>query len=125
MTIKRLGFFRELRHGDPRGPSIAAARDGLPDSDVSMVVNYLATATTLVSIGSMVDDAFRPERKAVSTLEIATDGQWAWPRDLAYNVQQYRVALPSDFIAAVRERRGSPPFLSGPDMQRIEDESFD
>ena len=122
--IKRIGFFRELRHGDPGGPSLRDARDGLIDSDVDMLVNYLATAPTLAATGSTGDDALHPERRAVARLEIATDGQWVWPRDLAYNVRTYHVALPNDFIAAVRGRRGSPPFLSQPELLRIEEESF-
>ena len=51
-----------------------------------------------------------------------TDGEWVWPRDLAYYVRAYRVALPREFIANVRERHGRPPPLSRDELVRLAEE---
>ncbi|HEX6538139.1 MAG TPA: hypothetical protein VF155_03045 [Candidatus Dormibacteraeota bacterium] len=120
--LKEIGFFRELRHGDADGPSLAAARDGLNEPDVEALANYLGSAATLAATGSMVDDALDPAQRFVARLETATDGEWVWPRDLAYYVRTYHVALPDDFIARVRERKGTPPALSRDELIRVEEE---
>ena len=122
MTLKSVGFYRELRHGDPDGPSLAAARDGLTGCDVETLAGYLNGAETLAATGSLTDDAPDPVRTGVARLEIATDREWVWPRDLAYYVRAYRVALPPEFIATVRERDGRPPRLSRDELARLAEE---
>jgi len=98
MTLAQVGFFRELRHGHPNGPSLEEAVGKLHASDVGGILRYLENAPTLAATGSVVDDALSPERTAVARLEIATDGEWVWPRDLAYYVRQYDVGLPSSIV---------------------------
>lgn len=122
VTIERVGFFRELRHGEADGPSLSAIRDRLDAADVEMVAGYLDSAPTLAATGSLVDDVLDPGKKGVARLEIATDGAWVWPRDLGYYVRTYRVALPPEFVATIRARQGAPPAMSDADLARAEAE---
>jgi hypothetical protein len=72
----------------------------------------------------MADDALDATKKAVAPLEIATDGRWVWPRDLAYYVGSYHLALPSEFVEHMRIGSWNPPSLSREDLMRIEEELF-
>jgi hypothetical protein len=120
VTIKRIGFFRELRHGQPGGPRLAGAIGKLPPCDLDLVVHYLETAPTLAATGSLADDVLNAERTGISKLEVATDGEWAWPRDLAYYVREYRAELPDEFIRVVESRGGVPPTLDHEALDRVE-----
>lgn len=122
MTIRNLGFFRELRHGNPSGPSLKESIGALPPCDLDQMVHYLQEAPTLAATGSRVGDVLNPDRKSVSRLEIATDGFWVWPRDLAYYVREYRVALPDEFIRTVESLGGEPPELDDETLERLEGE---
>jgi hypothetical protein len=64
----------------------------------------------------MAHDCLDDAKPAVARREIATDGQWVWPRDLAYYVETYGVALPDDFIQNMRQRRWQPPTLSSEEL---------
>jgi len=118
MTLAQVGFFRELRHGHPNGPSLEEAVGKLHASDVGGILRYLENAPTLAATGSVVDDALSPDRTGVAKLEIATDGEWVWPRDLAYYVRQYDVGLPAEFIALIDSRAGLSPELDREALSR-------
>jgi hypothetical protein len=85
-------------------------------------VQYLNAAATLAATGSLVDDALDATKKAVAPLEIATDGMWVWPRDLAYYVGNYHVVLPSEFVEHMRICSWNPTCLSREDLMRVEEE---
>lgn len=122
MALSKVGFFRELRHGSSDGPSIRASESDSAQPDEVRIVEYLNGGATLAATGSVVDDALDTSKKAVAPLEIATDGRWVWPRDLAYYVREYHLALPQAFIEDMRARFWNPPRLSQDDLLRIENE---
>lgn len=126
MKLKEIGFFRELRHSERTGPSLVEAQHQLQlqQADVDEIVRYLEEAPTLATTGSLVDDVLNDQVKAVAREEIATDGTWVWRRDLAYYVRQYRVGLPSDFVAAVRLRHGELPALTEAELQRLAHDEY-
>lgn len=120
MTIKRVGFFRELRHGGCDDPALRELLGQLAVDHVDEAVRYLVAGQTLVATGSMVDDVLDPTKRAVARLEMATDGEWVWPRDAAYYVREYRVGLPEAFLRVVAARRGIPPVLDRDALLRVE-----
>jgi hypothetical protein len=122
MSVKRVAFFRELRHARPSDPALREVLGQLPESDVEVVARYLEAGTTLVATGSMVDDVLDPDRRAVARLEIVTDGEWVWPRDAAYYVREYRVGLPEAFLRVVAARSGTPPAVDRSALLRVEAE---
>ena len=124
LTISKVGFFRELRHGSAYGPSIHDHRRDPAQPDEARIVQYLSAAATLAATGSMAAGALDATRKAVARLETATDGKWVWPRDLAYYVDTYHIVLPSEFVEHMRRGSWNPPSLSREDLMRIEDELF-
>lgn len=110
--LKPVGFFRELRHGMPNGPSLPKSVRPAATSDEDRVVRYLQLSPTFAASGPMVDDVLDPSNKSVARLETATDGQWMWPRDLAYYVAKYHVELPEEFVRHMRARDWQVPELS-------------
>jgi hypothetical protein len=122
MGLIWVGFFRELPHGKPTGPSL---REHLQESghpDEAAIVHYLNAGTTLAATGSMVDDYLDDTKKGVAHLEIATDGSWVWPRDLAYYVGAYHVRLPPEFVEHMRSNGWKAPEFTQADMERLETE---
>jgi hypothetical protein len=114
--IRRLGFFRELGHGDEDGPSLVEARQTAPTMDQDHMAQYLDAGRTVAATGVLVDDVFDPGITGVAPLELVTDGAWVWPRDLAYYVRQYNVSLPEDFVSHVRKRAWQPPALTDAEL---------
>jgi hypothetical protein len=124
MAMSRAGFFRELRHGSPDGPTLSESRRGEAQPDEALIVRYLESAPFLAVTGSFVDDYLNPANKAVARLMIMTDGAWRWPRDLAYYVREYHVQPPADFVAHMRQRSWEPPALTPDDLARMAREEF-
>ncbi len=112
MEIKRAGFFRELSHGGPDGPSLIEARRPHAETDEQRIISYLRKGSLLVAAGVGLDDYFDAAKKGVESLAVYTDGDWIWPADLAYYVSQYHVAPPADFVAHMREQKWRPPAVS-------------
>lgn len=119
MTLRRLGFFRELGHGDEDGPSLVEARRTVPAPHQDEVAQYLDAGCTVATTGVLLDDVLDPGRTAVAALELVTDGAWVWPRDLAYYVRRYNISLPEDFVGDVRRRAGRPPVLTDAELGAV------
>ncbi|WP_248966332.1 hypothetical protein [Sphaerisporangium perillae] len=119
--MREVGHFRELRHGRPDGPSLVDAVGQGRYLDRGQIADYLMTASVLAVTGSMVDDVINPEKKRVAPLEVATDGEWIWPRDLSYYVREYGVALPTEFVDHIRRARWTSPQLSHEQLAELTD----
>lgn len=122
--LERAGFFSETSYGSNKGPSLRASVGKLPSCDVDQVVKYLWNAPTLAATGSLANDVLEPSRTGIAPLEVATDGEWAWPRDLAYYVREYNVDLPIDFLESILDRGGVPPALGHEALARAERDFF-
>lgn len=112
MRLRLVGFFRELRHGMRTGPSLADSVRSQAAEDEEKMVRYLKLSPTFAASGPLVDDVLDSSNKEIAPLETATDGQWMWPRDLAYYVERYHVELPTEFVNHMRGRDWQPPELS-------------
>jgi hypothetical protein len=122
--IENVGFFRELPHGDPRGPSL---REGIGKGDVAVrdeVARYLADGSILAATGERVFDVVKGGQKEVGLLALQTDGHWVWPADLTYYVAEYNVFLPLEFVDWMRSAEWIPPRLSVDDLVRVEKTLF-
>ena len=103
MDLLPAGFFRELHHGDPLGPSIEDARESLAPTTARDVAAYLRGGSVLAATGQSTADWF-DANKTIGPLEVRTDGRWMWPGDLAYYVERYSVGLPTEFLAWMRSK---------------------
>ena len=96
--LRRVGFFRELRHGDPDGPSLAQVRRDQPQPHEPEIVAYLRAAPVLIAAPGPIRDVFDPEGDYIGTPSVHSDGLWCWPGDLATYVERYHLALPAAFL---------------------------
>ncbi len=101
MKLKRYGFFRELAHGDPDGPSLARLSGRAPydDSTKKRIAEYLESGHLYIGCpGTVVDVLAEGNATPIGSPDILTDGEWAWPGDLSYYVSRYRVPVPQDML---------------------------
>lgn len=98
MGLRGVGRFKELRHGDPAGPSIGE-RVRYADETKTRLLSYLAAAPVLAASGSVVVDHF--DGAYIGPLHLHTDGHWTWYSDLAHYLEARDVLLDADFVAHV------------------------
>lgn len=96
--LKKVGFFKELSHGDDKGDSLAKLVNNKIPINLSETIAYLENGHFLMIAPTVLTDVLSDEQKFIGTLAIQTDGEWAWPSDLAYYVNNYGISLPQEFI---------------------------
>lgn len=121
--MEQLGFFRELPHGDPDGPSLLEAERRTRD-DEAAIVRYLAESPVLAVSGSVVHDILDPQHPVAGRNAVRTDGSWIWPDDLAYYVATYHVDLPAEFIEHGTQAHWAVRTLSQAELEELEQEMF-
>jgi hypothetical protein len=99
MPLLRAGFFRELEHGNRQGPSIIEATNQIAPPDRNRVVQYLRSGSVLAATACLAAEDWFDSTKTSGSVEVLTDGVWAWPGDLAYYVENYGVGIPAEFLA--------------------------
>ncbi|MBU4215411.1 MAG: hypothetical protein KJ792_12230 [Actinobacteria bacterium] len=96
---REIGFFRELEHGDPHGPSLRDALiDPLPVPTREQVARYLRAGSVVMATTARTRDHFRPETGPVSGMNVMTDGTYVWSEDLAYYVETYGARVPDQVL---------------------------
>jgi hypothetical protein len=119
--LRKAGFFRELRHGDRDGPSLAdATADGGGSAEHTNAAAYLQRGAVLATTGMHVDDVLDPSNREIAELAILTDGTWVWPGDLAYYVHRYGATLPDEFVRHMESQDWLPPPLTDADLRGLE-----
>jgi hypothetical protein len=100
MSLREVGFFRELEHGRPDGPSLSDRVGACADTEaleryLRSGIHFIATA------GSVTEDVLDPEHPTIGRLGLLTDGVWVWPSDLAHYVAVHGVDPGEAFRAHV------------------------
>lgn len=117
--LLRVGFFRELKHGSPEGPSLRAQVRPAPAPHAEHLVAYLRGCPVLIAAMARAVDVLDPTVGRIGTPSIYTDGVWAWPGDLAHYVARYHIELPSAFIEHARARQWTPVAESSLDLKSL------
>jgi hypothetical protein len=45
----------------------------------------------------------------IGEINILTDGEWAWPSDLAYYVEKYHARIPEEMLRSMERNKWKPP----------------
>jgi hypothetical protein len=110
--LKPLGFPADDPSDDPRNIlRLLDKRADSPHPDEARIADYLRNAQPyIVSPGVTVDvlDGSGP----IGSGTILTDGEWAWPDDLAHYLETYHVELPESFVDAIIAAGFVPPVLT-------------
>jgi hypothetical protein len=97
-VLQRVGFFREMPHGVPTGPSLQKARGETALPGEEEIASYLEHGQVHIATPGYGHDVLDPTRRTAPP-HYLTDGRFVWPGDLAYYVRNYHVRLPEPFIA--------------------------
>lgn len=96
--LDRVGFYEELPHGDPDGPSLLAALRPQPQRYEKELLAWLEEAPVFRAAVGVVEDVLVPERGLVCAPHIHSDGCCCWPADLVHYVREYHARLPAWFV---------------------------
>ena len=121
MKLLHVGFYRELPHGEPDGPSLLEAVSDSPAEGEELLVRYLEQGIAYVVCAGVVEDVIDPSRGIIGAPHALTDGVWAWPADLAYYVREYHARLPAEFWRHIEERDWTIPPEDAVDLHALED----
>jgi len=95
----KVGFFRELDHGDIAGPSLSESRSDTPAPEEGRVATYLDAGHLYIESSGTANDWFADDPDVIiGPPHILTDSTYAWPADLPYYVRNYHVRLPKHFV---------------------------
>ena len=111
VKLKRVGFFRELRHSGGVGPSLHESRREAAQPHEDRILAWLEAGHTFIASPGVVRDVLSEAEDAPisGTPTILTDGVWAWPQDLLYYLRTYHVKLPGAFLEHLLGQDFAPP----------------
>ena len=98
MKLRKVGFFRELRHGNNDGPSLTDHISDVAQPRETDIVNYLRKGILLVACPGISRDVLDESAEIIGSPHIMTDGVWEWPNDLSYYVEKYHARVPESFV---------------------------
>ncbi|MGH7611090.1 MAG: hypothetical protein ACREN4_03640 [Candidatus Dormibacteria bacterium] len=97
--MKRVGFFSDLPHGDASSPAIASMTGKLDQETARRLSRFMASGSVIMPFHSeRCYDILSSRQEDLGPLMVQSDGEWAWPSDIAYFVEKYQVGMPSEFI---------------------------
>lgn len=111
MKLKQVGFFKELRHGEPDGPSLRESASSEPCNDEALLA-YLNSGELYIASPGTVKDVLSDSGEVIGTASLLTDGEWVWPQDLVYYKRNYNVPLPDMFLAHMAENNWEIPTVN-------------
>jgi hypothetical protein len=117
--LNKVGFFRELPHGDEDGPILREMVSSSPHQDEANVLNYLNLGEELITCLGLTSDVLYPSSEMISP-HILTDGVWAWPLDLEYYVRTYHVQLPEPFLRHMNKNQWKIPAIDQETLEQLE-----
>ena len=107
--LKLVGFYRELPHGLKSGPSLGDMISTYPQEEEMKIVSYLKQGLVIIACIGRATDILSEKEIVIGSPHILTDGEWAWPNDLAYYVETYHAKVPSAFIEYMKENNWVVP----------------
>jgi len=120
MTLKKIGFFKELMHGDENGPELKKQIRNSSGNEEESIINYLNSGILYIASPGIVSDVLQKSDVIICAPHIFTDGVWAWPGDLSYYVKNYHVELPEEFIKYIKRKDYKIPLESEIDLEQLE-----
>ena len=104
-TLIRIGFFRELDHGDGSDFSLEELAATTAGPDEEELAAYLESGLVYRTVDQIARDmlADDPDEAPIGPLRLLTDGTYVWPSDLPYYLRSYHLQLPRAFIIHARE----------------------
>jgi hypothetical protein len=110
--LKALGFPADDAGKDPLNIlRLLDARSQSPHPDEVRIAEYLRKAQPYIVSPGVTFDVLNGAGP-IGSGTILTDGEWAWPDDLAHYLETYHVELPAPFLEAIVAAGFIPPSLT-------------
>lgn len=120
MKLKRLGFYKEMPHGDKNDPSIFQFIREKGEMEEERIYQYLKEGIVLIACAGVVEDIINSSNGIAGCPDMLTDGTWLWPGDLAYYVKNYHLELDRDFIKTMRYNNWHIKYISNIDYDNLD-----
>jgi len=113
MTLRKYGFFKELEHGDDEGGELASMRGSALYDPIlrERIVRYLESGELLIACPGLARDVLSGGDEVSGCPSVLTDGQWAWPGDLAYYVRKYDVPISQQMLQSMQSNGWVIPII--------------
>jgi len=112
-----VGFYKELKHGRPDGESLHAVLQPAASPEDAKLVAYLKAGKAMMVAPGPVKDILAANA-IIGTLEIRTDGTYAWPSDFPHYVDKHHARPPAELVEHVRARGFAMP--AGIELAQLE-----
>jgi hypothetical protein len=112
-----VGFYKELRHGKPDGPSLREAIQATPGPDEARLAAYLRSGAVYLASPGPVRDVLAANA-IIGSLSIQTDGTYAWPSDFAHYIEKHHARPPAELVAHIAANGFAVP--EGIDLTSLE-----
>ncbi|WP_157982388.1 hypothetical protein [Nocardiopsis sp. FIRDI 009] len=122
MGVEKIGFFRELSHGDDRGESLKSHVSKGDETRKGKIAEYLDRGSVVAASTQVLFDVLDEKCPAICSLSVLTDGVWLWPSDLSYYVREYNVRLPDRFVRHAESTGWAPMIPSEEELDEIEED---
>jgi hypothetical protein len=106
--LQRVGFYRQMPHGEPTDPDITAASADVAGPDEEALASYLDAGHVYIATAGIVTDVV-DGRTPIGPAHYLTDGTYVWPGDVAYYVRTYHLRLPDGFVDHARSNGWAVP----------------
>lgn len=101
MKLKKVGFFESLP-GAERSSFIRTLVSAEKPREKQQILKYLRSGHQLFVMPAFAFDHLHDKARLIGTLEVLTDGEWAWTSDVIYYYDYYNIALPDSFLLRMR-----------------------
>lgn len=110
MNLYLIGFFGGLEYGMADQPDIRDLRRDREQADERRMIEYLRSGRQVVFTLGLSRDVFvSDDEKIIGPLRLLTDGNWVWPSDLEYYLENYHIELSLSFVNHVRQNHWMVP----------------
>src|SRR5262245_48473896 len=101
MGSKKVKLISVFCSAAPEDEVVRKLRSVISDNEIgnrTQVLRYLEGGLGWKKIWKLTYDVLSPERECIGSLEVFTDGVWAWSREIIYYFKHYNLLLPPAFL---------------------------
>ena len=120
MSLKKVGFFKELGLSGKHGPSLKDYISDTPHTYEKKIVHYLQNGHALIGSPGVTRDVLSHHPNPIGDPSLITDGVWLWRADLEYYVRAYHCQLPEAFIQHMQAQNWQVPPETEIDFHELE-----
>lgn len=101
MNLRKVGFFFELPVAE-QARVLQSLRRKTPAARQPDILRYLRGGTEFAACPGLERDVLEGANgRIIGSIQLRTDGVFAWPESLEYYVERYHIGIPDDFVAAM------------------------